>query len=72
MIIYLCRGKLNLGVCEAAEMAPWESVSTSLAEDPLLIPRTHSGRLTATCNSSFRGPKLSGLHGQCIHMYTCT
>jgi hypothetical protein len=44
-------------------------VSTALAEDPILILRTHAGRLVITCNSSFRGPKLSASMDT---VFTCT
>jgi hypothetical protein len=28
---------------------------TALGEDPDLVPSTHIGQLTSTCNSSFKG-----------------
>jgi hypothetical protein len=49
-------------------MAQWLRTHTALAEDPNLVPRTHIGQLTLSCNS--RSNTFSGLCGQCNHMYT--
>ena len=36
-------------------MVPWLRALIAVAEDPILVPRTHVGQLTTTCDYSSRG-----------------
>lgn len=59
-------------VCEMKDVVQWSRIFAVFSEDLGLVPSTHIGQPTNTCNSSFRGLDTlfwGAFRGICIHVY---